>query len=79
MGSIPGQGTKTPHASKSKKQNAKQKQIATNSIKSFKMVHIKKEEEENPESPSSASPNCSQTSSLALSGPFQNCLLFTHA
>ena len=52
VGSIPGQGTKTPHASKSKKQNAKQKQIATNSIKSFKMVHIKKEEEENPESPS---------------------------
>ena len=45
MGSIPGQGAKTPHRPKKKKNNQTQNRsnIVTNSIKSSKMVHIKKE------------------------------------
>ena len=42
VGSISGQGVKIPHALGSKKPNIKQKQFVTNSIKTLKMVHIKK-------------------------------------
>ena len=43
VGSIPGQGTKTPHASQPKNQKRKQKQYCNKFNKSFKkMVHIKK-------------------------------------
>ena len=41
-GSIPGWGAKLPHASGSKNQNIKRSNIVTNSIKTLKMVHIKK-------------------------------------
>ena len=41
-GSIPGWGAKIPHVSWPKNQNVKQKQIVTNSIKTLKMVRIKK-------------------------------------
>ena len=42
-GSIPGRGTKMPHASQPKNQNLKNRSnIVTNSIKTLKMVHIKK-------------------------------------
>ena len=41
-GSIPGQGTKIPHALWPKDHNRKLKNIATNSIKVLKMVHQKK-------------------------------------
>ena len=41
-GSIPDQGAKIPHALWPKNQNIKQKHIVTNSIKTFKMVHIKR-------------------------------------
>ena len=41
-GSIPGLGAKTPHALGPKIQNTKQKQYVTDSVKDFKMVHIKK-------------------------------------
>ena len=40
VGSIPGQGAKIPHASWPKNQN--RSNIVTNSIKTLKMVHIKK-------------------------------------
>ena len=40
VGSIPGQGAKIPHASWTKNQNINN--IITDSIKTFKMVHIKK-------------------------------------
>ena len=40
MGLIPGQGAKTPHALWPK--NKSRKNIVTNSIKTLKMVHIKK-------------------------------------
>ena len=40
-GSIPGQGAKLSHASKSKKPKH-EPEIATKSVKIFKMVHIKK-------------------------------------
>ena len=41
--STPGQGAKIPHATgPKKKQNIKQKQYATDSIKTLKMAHIKK-------------------------------------
>ena len=42
VGSIPGQGVKIPHASWPTNQNLKQKKFVTNSIKTLKMVHIKK-------------------------------------
>jgi len=43
MGSIPGRGSRIPHASQPKNQNIKQKQYCKkNSIKTFKMVHIRK-------------------------------------
>ena len=44
-GSIPGWGSKIPHAWQPKRQNIKQKQYCKkkkNSIKTLKMVHIKK-------------------------------------
>ena len=41
-GSIPGWGAKIPHVSWPKNQNVKQKQIVTNSVKTLKMVRIKK-------------------------------------
>ena len=41
-GSIPGRGGKILHASWPKNQNMKQKQYLTNSIKTLKMVHVKK-------------------------------------
>ena len=42
-GSIPGQGTKIPHASWSKYQNINNKSnTVTNSLKTFKVVHVKK-------------------------------------
>ena len=41
-GSIPARGAKIPHALRPKNQNMKQKNIVTNSIKTLKMVHIKK-------------------------------------
>ena len=41
VSSIPGRGAKIPHASWPKNQNIKQN-IVTNSIKTLKMVHIKK-------------------------------------
>ena len=40
MSSVPGWGTKIPHASWSKDQN--RSIIITNSLKTLKMVHIKK-------------------------------------
>ena len=40
--SIPGQGANTLHASGPKKQNIKQGNIVINSIKTLKMVHLKK-------------------------------------
>ena len=40
MGSIPGGGAKIPHASQPKNQN--RSNVVTNSIKTLKMVHIKK-------------------------------------
>ena len=45
VGSIPGRGAKIPHASRPKNQNIKKKKrsnIVTDSIKTLKMVHIKK-------------------------------------
>ena len=42
-GSIPGQGTKIPDASMPKKKKDK----VTNSIKTLKMIHIKKKERKN--------------------------------
>ena len=43
VGSIPGQGTKIPRASWPKNQNIKNRSnIVTNSIKTFKTVHIQK-------------------------------------
>ena len=42
-GSIPGQGTKIPGASRPKKKKKKDK--VTNSIKTLKMIHIKKKRE----------------------------------
>ena len=42
VGSIPGGGAKIPHASRPKHQNIKHSNIVTNSIKTLKMVHIKK-------------------------------------
>ena len=43
VGSIPGQGAKIPHVSWSKNQSIKNRSnIVTNSIKTLKMVHIKK-------------------------------------
>ena len=42
VGSIPGWGTKIPHALWPKKQNVKQKQYCDNSIKTLKMVQVKK-------------------------------------
>ena len=42
VGSIPGRGAKIPHASWPKNQNIKRKQFVTNSIKTLKIVHIKK-------------------------------------
>ena len=42
MGSVPGQGAKITHALPSKNQNIKEKQYLTNSMKTLKMVHIKK-------------------------------------
>ena len=41
-GLIPGLGAKIPHASQPKNQNIKQSNFVTNSIKTLKMVHIKK-------------------------------------
>ena len=41
-GSIPGLGAKIPHALQPKNQNIKQSNFVTNSIKTLKMVHIKK-------------------------------------
>ena len=41
-GSIPGRGAKIPHPSGPKNQNIKQKQYVANSIKTLKMVHVKK-------------------------------------
>ena len=41
-GLIPNQGAKIPHASQSKNQNVEQSNIVTNSVKTFKMVHIQK-------------------------------------
>ena len=41
-GSIPGQGARIPHALWPKNQNIKQSSIVTNSVKTLKMVHIKK-------------------------------------
>ena len=47
-GSIPGQGTKIPHASQPKRQKQTNRKtqnkmnIVTNSIKTLKMVHMKK-------------------------------------
>ena len=45
VGSIPGQGAKIPHASWTKNQNINN--IITDSIKTFKMVHIKKKKSYN--------------------------------
>ena len=42
VGLIPGWGAKIPHASRPKNQNIKRSNIVTNSIKTLKMVHIKK-------------------------------------
>ena len=42
VGSIPGLGTKIPHASQPKKQNITQKQYCNKFNKDFKMIHIKK-------------------------------------
>ena len=42
VGSIPGQGSKIPHALQPKNQTIKQEQYCTNSIKTLKMVPIKK-------------------------------------
>ena len=42
VGSIPGQGTKIPHALQPKTPNLNRSNIVTNSIKTFKMVHILK-------------------------------------
>ena len=39
---IPGQGAKIPHASQLKNQNLKLKQYYTNSIRTLKLVYIKK-------------------------------------
>ena len=42
-GSIPEQGTKTPHASVPKKPKMlSRRNIVTNSIKTLKMIHVKK-------------------------------------
>ena len=40
VGSIPGQGAKISHALWPKKQNVKQNNVVTNSIKSLKIAHI---------------------------------------
>ena len=40
--STPDRGAKTPHASQVKNQNIKNRNIVTYSIKTLKMVHIKK-------------------------------------
>ena len=45
-GSIPGQEAKIPHASRSKKQNIKQKQYCNKFNKRLEMVHIKKEKKD---------------------------------
>ena len=42
VGVIPGQAAKTPHASWPKNQNMNRSNIVTDSIKTLKMVHIKK-------------------------------------
>ena len=42
MGSIPDQGTKIPHASLPESQKHKADNIVANSVKTLKMVHIKK-------------------------------------
>ena len=42
VGSIPGQGTKIPHASGTKNQNIKQKQYCNEFNKAFKVIHLKK-------------------------------------
>ena len=47
-GLIPGQGSKIPHASRLKNQEVKEKQIATNSIKTLTMVHIQKTKQKEP-------------------------------
>ena len=46
IGSIPGQGAEILHAFWPKDQNMKQKQYVTNSIKTLKIVHIKKKKSE---------------------------------
>ena len=42
LGLIPGWGAGAPHASQPKHKNIKQKHIAVNSIKTLKMVYVKK-------------------------------------